>query len=169
MRRSLAGGVVVAAAITVAFGSGSASATNEYAGQTYDKASQAISSAGQTAVIATKEGSYLPLDQCEVVGSRTASFLNSSGQKQGGKVLLDLNCNDTSALNGHPGNSVVTAEGKKVQQIQTTAKQINQNFAEATAAGQKSWCEDNSSDCSQFCNNAGKGLCSDEVMQLLGA
>jgi hypothetical protein len=169
MKKAIAGGVGVAAALMVVFGSGSASAVNEYAGQTYDKATQAISSAGQTAVIATKEGSYLPLAQCEVVGSRTASFLDSSGQKQGGKVLLDLNCNDTSALNGHPGNSVTTPEGGKVHQTQNTAKQINQNYADATAAGQKSWCELNSSDCAQFCNNAGQGLCSPEVMQLLGA
>ena len=104
-----------------------------------------------------------------VVGSRNASFLDSSGNRQGGKVLLDLNCNDTSALNGHPGNSVTTPEGQKVHQIQNTAKQINENYAEATAAGQKSWCEENSSDCAQFCTNAGQGLCSAEVMQALGA
>ncbi len=169
MKKSVTGGVGVAAALLVVFGSGSASAVNEYAGQTYDKAVQAISSGGGTAVIATKEGSYLPLDQCLVVGSRSASFLDSSGNKQGGKVLLDLNCNDNSALNGHPGNSVTTPEGQKVHQIQNTAKQINENYAEATAAGQKSWCEENSSDCAQFCTNAGQGLCSAEVMQLLGA
>lgn len=161
MRKAVAGGVGLAAALMVAFGSGSANANpyDPYSGQTYADATQAISSGGGTAAIATKEGSYLPLDQCIVTGSRN----------QNSKVMLDLNCNDVSALNGHPGNSVATPEGQKVHQIQSTAKQINENYAEATAAGQKSWCEENASDCANFCSNAGSGLCSPEVMELLGA
>ena len=119
MRNSLASGVGAAAALLLAFGSGSASAINEYSGQTYGDAASAISSSGQSAVIATKEGSYLPLDQCLVTGSRT-----SSGQS--GKVLLDLDCNDTSALNGHPGNSVTSPEGRQVQETRSSAKDNRQ-------------------------------------------
>lgn len=159
MRKSLPSAFCVATGLMIAVGSGSAAANNEYSGQTYADAASAISSSGGSAVVATKEGSYLPLDECVVTGSRQSN----------GKVLLDLNCNDTSALNGHPGNSVTTPSGKKVQEVRNTADQISENFAEANAAGGKSWCEENQSDCAQFCQGAGDGLCSDEVMQFLGA
>lgn len=161
MRKSVAGGVGVAAALVMVFGSGSANANpyDPYSGQTYGDAVSAISSGGGTAVIATKEGSYLPLDQCTVTGSRN---MNS-------KVMLDLNCNDTSALNGHPGNSVTTPQGKSVQDTQNSAKDINANFADATAAGVQSWCEKNLDNCAKFCQGAGQGLCSAEIMQFLGA
>lgn len=161
MLKSMTGVFGVAGALIVAFGSGSATANpyDAYSGQTYADAAAAISSGGGTAKIATKEGSYLPIDQCVVSGSRVINSV----------VMLDLDCNDTSALNGHPGNSVTTPEGKKVQQTQQTAQDISENFAEATAAGQKSWCEENASDCWSFCNEAAQGLCSDEVMQFLGA
>lgn len=161
MLKSMTGVVGVTASLLVMFGGGSAGANpyDSYSGQTYADASASISSGGGTAVVATKEGSYLPLDECLVTGSR---FINS-------KVMLDLDCNDTSALNGHPGNSVTTPEGKRVQQTQETAQQISDNYSEATAAGQKSWCEENASDCANFCTGAGQGLCSSEVMEFLGA
>lgn len=161
MRRSVVGGVVAAAGLFAVLGSGSANANpyDPYSGQTYADATSAISGGGGSVGIATKEGSYLPLDQCIVTGSR---YMNS-------KVMLDLNCNDTSALNGHPGNSVTTPQGQRVQQTQNTAKDISANFAEATAAGQKSWCEENAESCANFCTKQAAGLCSADVMQFLGA
>ncbi len=54
------GAIGAAAASFAVFGSGTASATNEYAGQTYNDAAQAISDAGQSPVIATRVGSFLP-------------------------------------------------------------------------------------------------------------
>ena len=161
MRRPVVGGVVVAAGLFAALGSGVVYANpyDPYSGQTYADAMSAINSSGGSATIATKEGSYLPLDQCIVTGSRR---INS-------KFMLDLNCNDTSALNGHPGNSVTTPQGQKVQQTQNTARDISENFAQATAAGQKSWCEENAESCANFCTKQAAGLCSAEVMQFLGA
>jgi hypothetical protein len=110
------GAVGVAAASFAAFGSGTASAVDEYAGQTYADAAQAISDSGQSATIATRVGSFLPTDQCQVTGSRNSSFLDSSGVNPGGRVLLDLNCNNTFAAAGVPGNSIGSPEGRQARQ-----------------------------------------------------
>jgi hypothetical protein len=110
------GALGVAAASFAAFGSGTASAVDEYAGQTYADAAQAISDSGQSATIATRVGSFLPTDQCQVTGSRNSSFLDSSGVNPGGRVLLDLNCNNTFAAAGVPGNSIGSPEGRQARQ-----------------------------------------------------
>ncbi len=169
VKKSLASGVCVLAALVLPFGSGSAGANpyDPYAGQTYDKASQSISSSGGTVVIASREGSYLPTEKCVVTGSRNAGFRDSSGNSQGNKVLLDLNCNDTSALNGHPGNSVATPEGKTVLQARETAKSLNEDYAASAAAGKQSYCELNADNCRSFCQSRGAGLCSAELLQAL--
>ena len=108
-----AGALSTAAVALMTFGTGTAAAINEYAGQTYADATQAISDAGQSAVIATRVGSFLPTDECMVTGSRSANFLDSSGINGGGRVLLYLNCNDTYAKAGIPGNSLGSPEGRR--------------------------------------------------------
>ena len=139
------GAVGVAAASFAVFGSGTAAAVNEYAGQTYADASKAISDAGQSAVIATRVGSFLPTDQCAVTGSRSANFLDSSGTNAGGKVLLYLNCNNSFAAAGVPGNSIGSPEGRqaradyeqKLADAQAQAQQDQQDelLQSGTAAG----------------------------------
>jgi len=139
------GAVGVAAASFAVFGSGTAAAVNEYAGQTYADASKAISDAGQSAVIATRVGSFLPTDQCQVTGSRSANFLDSSGTNAGGRVLLYLNCNNSFAAAGVPGNSIGSPEGRqaradyeqKLADAQAQAQQDEQDqlLQSATAAG----------------------------------
>jgi len=158
VKRLMAGGLGGAVAFMVMLGTAPAYAVNEYNGMTYAKAAEQISNSGGTTVITTREGSYLPTDKCVVVGSRF----------QGNKVLLNLNCNDTSALNGHPGNSVATPEGKKALQVRQTAKSLNEDYAAASAAGTESYCEKNAANCKGFCEGAGAGLCSSELMQALG-
>ena len=168
MKKSLARGVGVlgsAAALVAVFGSGSASAVNEYAGQTYEEAASSISDWG-TPVIASRVGSYLPTEQCMVTGSRAANFLDSSGNGRSGTVLLDLNCNDTSAFNGHPGNSVATPEGRQVKEFRDAAVRINNDFAKATAAGQTSFCEEEADYCQKVCEES--GTCSAELLDYLG-
>ncbi len=135
MKKHLAigiGAVGAAAASFAMFGSGVASAINEYAGQTYADASQAISQAGQSATIATRVGSFLPTDQCMVTGSRTADFLDSSGTNAGGRVLLYLNCNNSFAAAGVPGNSVGSPEGRQAY------SDYQEKLAEAQAAADQS-------------------------------
>ena len=139
------GAVGVAAASFATFGSGTASAINEYAGQTYADAAQAVSDAGQTPVIATRVGSFLPTDQCTVTGSRSANFLDSSGTNAGGRVLLYLNCNNSFAAAGVPGNSIGSPEGRqaradyeqKLADAQAQAQQDQQDelLQSGTAAG----------------------------------
>jgi len=139
------GAVGVAAASFAVFGSGTAAAVNEYAGQTYADASKAISDAGQSAVIATRVGSFLPTDQCAVTGSRSANFLDSSGTNAGGKVLLYLNCNNSFAAAGVPGNSIGSPEGRQARadyeqkladaQAQAQQNEQDQLLQSGTAAG----------------------------------
>ena len=134
------GAAGAAAASVAVFGSGIASATNEYAGQTYADASKAISDAGQSATIATRVGSFLPTDQCIVTGSRSADFLDSSGTNPGNRVLLYLNCNNTFATAGVPGNSIGSPEGRaaradyeeKLAQAQAEAQQSQSSELEQT-------------------------------------
>lgn len=163
MNRFLAGGIGASFAALVMVNASPAYAINDYVGVTYEKAAESIKGWGGTPIIATREGSYLPTDQCMVVGSRTQS--STSG---GGRILLDLNCNDTSALNGHPGNSVATPEGKRALQARQTAKSLNEDYAAKSAAGQQSYCEENAANCIGFCQGAGAGLCSPELMEALG-
>ncbi|SBS72247.1 conserved exported hypothetical protein [uncultured Mycobacterium sp.] len=126
------GAVGAAVAWFAVLGSGIASATNEYAGQTYADASQAISDAGQSATIATRVGSFLPTDQCIVTGSRNADFLDSSGTNPGNRVLLYLNCNNTFATAGVPGNSIGSPEGRAAR------SDYEEKLAEAQAEAQQS-------------------------------
>ncbi len=134
-----AGALSTAAVALMTFGTGTAAAINEYAGQTYADATQAISDAGQSAVIATRVGSFLPTDECMVTGSRSANFLDSSGINGGGRVLLYLNCNDTYAKAGIPGNSLGSPEGRtaKADADAKAAEEQAQAEAEAAAVGEQ--------------------------------
>ena len=127
-----------ATALVALFGVGTAAAINEYEGQTYADAANAISQSGGTAKIASKVGSFLPTNSCIVTGSRTASFLDSSGNNAGGQVLLDLNCNYMFALPGVPGNSHASQEGKAAyeQAVQAAQEQQAQQAQEQAAAEQ---------------------------------
>jgi hypothetical protein len=116
-------GVSSAVGLAALFGAGVAAADNEYAGQTYAQAQQAIQQSGGTDTIATVVGDQLPTTQCQVTGSRSASFLNSSGNNPGGRVLLDLNCNEGVASPGNPGNSVASPAGQQSLQDQQAQQQ----------------------------------------------
>jgi hypothetical protein len=118
-------GVVAAVGCALTF-AGVAHADNEYAGQTYGQAQQAIQQAGGTDTIATVVGDQLPTTQCQVTGSRSASFLDSSGNNPGGRVLLDLNCNEGVASPGNPGNSAASPQGQQTLQDQQAQQQAQQ-------------------------------------------
>ena len=141
VKKTLVGGMAAGAAAVVAMlGAATAGAINEYEGQTYANAANAIAQSGSSPVIASKVGSFLPTSQCIVTGSHKASFLDSSGNNPGSKVLLDLNCNYMFALPGVPGNSLGSPEGKAahdaaVQKAQE-AQQKQQEQADQQAAAQ---------------------------------
>ena len=141
MHKYLAGGFGAAAAIAMVFGPGSAGAVNEFNGMTYAKAQQTATAHGNVLILSTKTGSYLDMDDCMVVGTRKADFLDSSGRSAGGnRYLIDLNCNDLSAQNGHPGNSAATPEGKQVMEAKVNAEAISKDYAKATEAGKTPAC-----------------------------
>lgn len=145
VNKTLTRGVAAAGAVTALvalYGVGTAGAINEYEGQTYADAANAISQSGGTAKIASKVGSFLPTNSCVVTGSRTASFLDSSGNNPGGQVLLDLNCNYMFALPGVPGNSHASQEGKAAyEQAVEQAQQAQEQAAAEQAAEEQAAAE----------------------------
>jgi hypothetical protein len=162
VKKILAGAVGGAAVFAAILGAGPANAVDEYKGLTYEKALEYMG--GQTPIIASRVGSYLPTEQCIVSGSRSGGFLDSSGNSRGG-ILLDLNCNDTKTA-GHPGYSVMTPQGKEAQQLRKTAISVNEDFAAAAEQGRESWCQQNADRCVQVCERSGE--CSAEVSEFLG-
>ena len=141
MKKSLASGVGVAAALMVVFGaSANANPYDPYSGETYEKAAAAI---GNAAVIATRVGEYLPTEQCIVTGSRSSN----------GKVLLDLNCNDNVLQNGHSGVSVASPEGRAASGLRATA-----DYCAAPEQAGNSGCADWCSNYPKICSAAAKAL-----------
>jgi hypothetical protein len=125
-----AGIIGAAFALTAAFGTGTAAASvNEYVGQTYNDAANAIAASGNTPRIATRFGTFLQTGACIVSGSRSLST-------SGGVVQLDLNCNYLFAVNGIPGNSLGKEAGRTARSAaeQQLAEQQAQAQAEAEAA-----------------------------------
>ena len=79
--RTASGTATVVGAVAVAmsvYGAGVASA-DPYAGQTYGDASAAISSYGQTAVVAGRVGSLLPTDQKSMSGAISGRMYSAEG------------------------------------------------------------------------------------------
>jgi hypothetical protein len=167
VKKILAGAVSVAAALAVIFGAGPASADNEYKGLTFAQVQERTSN---RAVISSRTGSYLPTEECIVTGNRRASFLDSSGNGNA-KILVDLNCNDISAAYGHPGNSVTTPQGQKIQQRRESAAKLSENYAKALASGNESdaYCAKSAeiaANCVRVCEEARN--CSAELLDYLG-
>ena len=169
MKKSLVSGLTVATALVVTFGSGVAAADNEYKGLTYAKAKEYSEQGGGTIEIASRTGEYLPTEECIVTRSRFARYLDASGRNStSGVLMVDLNCNDKTAFNGHSGNSAATPEGAKAVKYRAMAKQLSEEFAQAAAAGKESWCQkgDNAKQCVGVCKTAGN--CSAELLEYLG-
>ena len=132
-----AGIIGAAVALTGAFGTGLAVASNEYVGQTYNDAANAIASNGQTPVIASRFGSWLPTGACIVSSSSTSSSLDFSGARSG-KVNLHLNCNNAFAYGivGIPGNSVGSEAGRTARAAAEQAAAEEQAKLKAEAEGE---------------------------------
>lgn len=162
MKRILASAVGGAAALTVIFGAGPASADNEYKGQTYANVQERTKG---RAVIASRIGSYLQTEECIVTGNRRATY--GTGQT---KILVNLNCNDPKSAGGdgrdHPGYSVASPEGRRMADLKETAQRISAGYAKAIDAGTAPACEARMRSCQRIC--AESGACSAELRQYLG-
>ncbi|WP_067843419.1 hypothetical protein [Mycolicibacterium wolinskyi] len=145
---AIAGSVMLMAFL----GTGTGSAKDPLVGMTYADAAAKIGEWKAEPVISTVIGGILATDDCIVTNWQRAGFLDSSGKKRGGTILVNLNCNDKVASAGKPGNSVATAEGKAVKAVRDRAKFFNDN---------PDWCEKNDrnmSICATFCSR-NEGLC----------
>lgn len=134
----------------VTFGSGSASA-DPLAGITYSAATEKIAGWGGTAVISTVNGSALETDDCIVSSWQKSMFIDPSWKGRNGEFLLNLDCNGLVAGPGHPGNSAMSAAGKKAKKDQLDASYIVKN---------PQVCEKNENTvawCAQLCKRT--GLC----------
>ncbi len=99
-------------AVSLTFGSGVALA-DPYAGQSYSDASQAISGAGEKAVIATSVGDGTDQADCVVTRSQKADWLKGDNfSPVTDTVLLYLNCDAKLATAGKSGNSLASPEGR---------------------------------------------------------
>ncbi|MCX2928788.1 hypothetical protein ORI20_00780 [Mycobacterium sp. CVI_P3] len=123
MKKVVLVGITITITSAPFFGCGIASADNEYVGQTYADATQAITQAGMSETIATVVGDQLPTSQCRVTGSRSATDIGSTGFSSGSRIMLDLNCNADVASPGNPGNSVASPEGRQAREAQEAQQQ----------------------------------------------
>lgn len=108
MKKYVATGVGVAAALVMVFGSGVAKGepVDWLNGMTYEKAKETASYT--TLKIVSRQGSYLPTEKCLVFGAQTYS----------GGYAVNLNCNDAYAgTTGHPGGSAATPEGNEANKV----------------------------------------------------
>lgn len=122
-------GPVAGLALLVAmFGSGVASAADPLIGKKYSDAASWISGRNGTPVVATVNGSQLATDDCIVTAWHRGGFLNSRGRDDRTmEYYVHLNCNNSVASAGHPGNSVMTPEGAKGKRQHERAAAINAN------------------------------------------
>lgn len=125
----LLGFIVAAAAITVLAGSGTASADDEFNGQTYANAEQAIKQAGMTSRVGAVVGDDLPTDQCIVSGSHTAEVVGTSGFTGGSEVVLNLDCNSASTTPGPQQSEQATADAEQAKNESLLDQQANPDEA----------------------------------------
>jgi ribosomal protein L12E/L44/L45/RPP1/RPP2 len=115
------GAVASAAAAMALFGSATAEAEDDYAGQTYEEASEAAEEEDLKVVVGVRFGDKLEEDECIVTSSQTVSqlrhapFFEDYPQEIAfaeDELMLNLNCNGGYASATNPGASVASPEGK---------------------------------------------------------
>ena len=148
--------VAAAAVMLVGLGPGLAAAADPLVGKKYSDAASWVNRRGGTPVVSTVAGSQLALDDCVVTSWSRGGFLNSSGKNDRRReYYLHLNCNNTLASPGHPGNSLMTPEGAKRKAQERTAARLNERPEQCQRS------ESMLESCRRFCNNT--GLCKFEL------
>jgi hypothetical protein len=127
-----------AAAAMALFGTATAAA-DDYAGQTYEEASEAAGEEDLTVVVGVRFGDKLPEDECIVTSSQTVSqlrhapFFEDYPQEISfaeDELILNLNCNGGYASATNPGASVASPEGKAAIEAEEEAKAEEEAAAE---------------------------------------
>jgi hypothetical protein len=118
----------VAAASSLLFGAGIASAAPDVVGDKYSDAQEAIEEDGGSAVVASRFGDKLDEGDCIVTNAWDASFLriDSSDESQ---VNVALNCNGGHATATNPGSSVQSPLGRASKEEQEAADAEEQELA----------------------------------------
>lgn len=114
MRKRYLGVVASAAAAMALFGAGTASA-DDYVGQTYADASEAMDEEGLDPIVATRVGDKLEDDDCIVVAAWSPPFLRGVGDDfefSEDEMLVSLNCAGPFATATNPGASVANPLGR---------------------------------------------------------
>lgn len=105
----------MAVASMALFGSATAAAAPDVAGETYADASELIEDSGGTAVVATRSGNEVAQDDCLVTKAWDAPFtrdVDGEFEHADGEVMLSLNCNNGHATATEAGASVASPEGR---------------------------------------------------------
>jgi len=132
MRKQFLGiGAVASAALAMGL-FGTATASADYAGETYADASEAIEEDGGTPVVAARVGDKLETDDCIVTHSWDASFMRID-ESDDSEVMLALNCAGEYATATNPGASVASPLGReaKTKAEEEAAKAEEEELAEA--------------------------------------
>jgi hypothetical protein len=137
MKKQILGmGVVASAAAAMAlFGAGTANA-DDYVGQTYADASDAMDDEGLDPIIATRVGDKLEDDDCIVTSAWAPPFLRGVGddfEHSEDEMLVSLNCAGPFATATNPGASVQNPLGReaKSQAEEEAAAEEEEALAEA--------------------------------------
>lgn len=120
----------VAAASSLLFGAGSASAAPDVVGDKYSDAQEAIQESGGSAVVASRFGDKLDEGDCIVTNAWDASFLRIASSDDS-QVNVALNCSGAYATATNPGTSVQHPLGReaKSEAEKEAAEQEEQELA----------------------------------------
>ncbi|ULE35301.1 hypothetical protein [Mycobacterium sp. IDR2000157661] len=129
-------GAVVSAAAAMALLGTATAAANDYVGQTFEDASEAMDEDGVDPIVATVVGDQLPEDDCIVTNAFDAPFLRGVGddfEYSEDEVLVSLNCAGAYATATNPGTSVAHPLGReaKSEAEEEAAEAEEQELAEA--------------------------------------
>jgi hypothetical protein len=115
------GAAATAAAAMAAFGTATAVA-DDYAGQTYADASEAMDEEGITPIVAARIGDKLEQDDCIVTTAWNAPFLRDAGDEFAhaeDEMLVSLNCAGGYATATNPGASLASPAGREAKKAPT--------------------------------------------------
>jgi hypothetical protein len=107
-----------AAALMALFGTATAAA-NDYVGQTYADASEAMDEEGVDPIVATRTGDKLEQDDCIVTAAWSAPFVRDGGDEfvhSEDEMLVSLNCAGGYASATNPGASLGSSAGREAKE-----------------------------------------------------
>ena len=112
------GAAATALATMALFGTATAAA-DDYVGQTYADASEAMSDEGVDPIVVTRTGDKLEEDDCIVTAAWSAPFVRDTGDEfehSEDEMLVSLNCAGGYASATNPGASLASPAGREAKE-----------------------------------------------------